>query len=118
MMMLTWNLGFRDDLSFILRPLKEFLQICQQASAQTTIVHTDQGSQYCSSTFSTLLKRNGIIQSMSHAGTPLDNAVIESFFGWFKDELNLDFNFKQSNDIFPVIRQAELISISKGLFQN
>ena len=86
--------------------IEEFLQIRQQATAQTTIVHTDQGSQYCSPAFTTLLKRNGIVQSMSRAGTPLDNAVIESFFGWFKDELNLDFRFKQSNDIFSVIRQA------------
>ena len=56
--------------------------------------------------FSTLLKRNGIIQSMSLAETPHDNAVIESFFGWFKEELSLDFHFKQSNEIFAVIRIA------------
>jgi len=43
---------------------------------------------------------------MSRAGTPHDNAVIESFFGWFKEELSLDFHYKQSNDIFAVIRKA------------
>ena len=104
--MLSWNLGFREDLPFILKPLKEFLQIRRKASVQKTIIHTDQGSQYCSPAFTMLLKRNGIIQSMSRAGTPHDNAVIESFFGWFKEELNLDFHFKQSNDIFLVIKQA------------
>ena len=72
--MFSWNLGFREDLPFILKPLKEFLQIRRKASVQKTIIYTDQGSQYCSPAFTTLLKRNGIIQSMSRAGTPHDNS--------------------------------------------
>ena len=52
------------------------------------------------------LQQHGIIQSMSRAGTPHDNAVMESFFGWFKEELNLDFHYKQSCDIFDVVRQT------------
>lgn len=43
---------------------------------------------------------------MSRAGTQHDNAVIESFFGWLKEELNLDFHFKKANDIFIVVHQA------------
>lgn len=70
--------------------LFEFFQIHRKTSVQKTIIHTDQGSQYCSPAFTTLLKGNGIIQSMSRAETPHDNAVIESFFGWFKEELSLD----------------------------
>lgn len=56
--------------------------------------------------FTSLLKQYSIIQSMSRAGTPRDNAVMESFFGWFKEESNLDFHYKQSEDILAVIRQA------------
>jgi len=72
----------------------------------TTLLHTDQGSQYCFPAFTLLLKQHGIIQNLSLAGTPHDNAVIENFCGGFKEELNLDFHYKQSCDIFAVILQA------------
>lgn len=72
-----------------------------------------QGSQYCSPTFTTPLKRNGIIQSMSRAGTPHDNAVIESFFGLFKEKLNLDFHFKQSRiSLKFVLKLSKLFWVS------
>ncbi|WP_368781060.1 integrase core domain-containing protein [Alicyclobacillus fastidiosus] len=35
---------------------------------------------------------------MSRKGTPLDNACIESFFGWFKNELYVDYRPKDSQD--------------------
>lgn len=50
------------------------------------IFHSDQGSQYTSKAFSNLLKENGITQSLSMPGQPLDNAVAESFFSAFKKE--------------------------------
>ncbi|MBT2159327.1 DDE-type integrase/transposase/recombinase [Clostridioides difficile] len=42
-------------------------------------LHTDQGSQYTSRSYSKRLKDNGIIQSMSRRGNCWDNAPIESF---------------------------------------
>ena len=105
--MVSWNFGFREDLPFVLKPLTDLLVLLGKAAgSEPTILHSDQGSQYSSPAFTTLLKRYGIIQSMSRAGTPHDNAVIESFFGWFKEELNLDFHFKKANDIFMVVHQA------------
>jgi putative transposase len=51
------------------------------------IFHSDRGSQYCSKLFLKLLKQYGMIPSMSGKGNCYDNAVAESFFHTFKNEL-------------------------------
>lgn len=53
---------------------------------ENLIFHSDQGSQYTSHAFRQLLKKWKIAQSFSNAGTPHDNAVMESFFAVFKKE--------------------------------
>ena len=53
---------------------------------ENLLFHSDQGSQYTSHTFRQLLKKLKITQSFSKAGTPHDNAVMESFFAVFKKE--------------------------------
>lgn len=50
------------------------------------ILHSDQGSQYTSKAFTEFCEENGIIQSMSKAGCPYDNAPMESYYGTFKAE--------------------------------
>lgn len=51
------------------------------------VVHSDRGSQYTSHEYTQLLQDNSIIHSMSKPGTPVDNAVIESFHNSIKREL-------------------------------
>ncbi len=55
-------------------------------------VHSDQGSQYTSTSFKELLKRDGFIQSMSRRGTPLDNAPMEASFSRLKNDLRYLMN--------------------------
>ena len=59
--------------------------------------HSDQGSQYRSGTFQTLLAENGIQCSMSRKGNCYDNAVVESFFKTLKAEIvnQTRFNTKE-----------------------
>ena len=49
--------------------------------------HSDQGTQYTSYVFRTLLRSNGVTLSYSRPGTPHDNAVAESFFASIKKEV-------------------------------
>ena len=58
------------------------LQLAIQTRQPPTglIMHTDQGSQYCSNQYQDLLKRHQIRCSMSHKGLCYDNAVMERFF--------------------------------------
>ncbi|AIO18156.1 Integrase core domain protein [Candidatus Izimaplasma bacterium HR1] len=50
------------------------------------ILHSDQGFQYLTTEFKIICASNGIVTSMSRKGTPLDNAVIESFHSILKKE--------------------------------
>ena len=43
---------------------------------------------------------------MSRAGTPKDNAVMESFFGRFKDVLRVKFRYWQQEDLQQTISDA------------
>jgi len=52
------------------------------------IHHSDRGSQYASGSFRQLLAAHGIVCSMSRAGDCYDNAMMESFFGTLKTELD------------------------------
>ncbi len=51
------------------------------------INHSDRGSQYCSSDYGDLLKKYGMLPSMSSTGNCYDNAPMESFWGTLKQEL-------------------------------
>ena len=53
------------------------------------IVHSDQGSHYASNDFRDFLKLYKITQSMSRRGNCWDNAPMESFFGTYKDHVDL-----------------------------
>lgn len=53
------------------------------------IHHTDRGGQYASTRYRAVLRRGGMLQSMSAAGNCYDNAFSESCFGTVKTELQL-----------------------------
>jgi putative transposase len=46
----------------------------------TIVLHSDRGSQFRSTAFVTMLRRNGLIGSMGRVGACGDNAAMESFF--------------------------------------
>ncbi|MBA4496472.1 DDE-type integrase/transposase/recombinase, partial [Paenactinomyces guangxiensis] len=89
----------RNDLQLVIRPLKRLLTKRKKDVTGTTTIHSDQGSQYTSKAYTLLLKQYGIKQSMSRKGTPLDNAPVESFFGWFKNELYTDYRPKSPEEL-------------------
>ncbi|MBQ3101076.1 MAG: transposase, partial [Clostridia bacterium] len=67
------------------------------------LFHSDQGVQYSSAGYCNLLKSYNTIQSMSRAGTPRDNAVIESFFGRFKDVMSSHFQYWKCDYLTKVV---------------
>lgn len=67
--------------------------MARQGYPTGVMVHSDQGSQYCSRDFRTLLITNNCIQSMSRRGNCWDNAVTESFFHTLKGHIIHDSNF-------------------------
>ena len=49
--------------------------------------HSDRGSQYCSVNYQALLRKRGILISMSGRGNCYDNSMVETFFKTIKLEL-------------------------------
>src|SRR5205814_2921144 len=60
--------------------------IWRRGKPDALLHHSDQGSQYTSEQFGTLMEDNGIICSMSRSGNVWDNAAMESFFSSLKTE--------------------------------
>ena len=74
---------------------------------KNVIVHSDRGSQYCSTQYQNMLLNNALKCSMSGKGCCYDNAAMESFFHSLKVELVHRINYKTrmeaKNDIFQYI---------------
>lgn len=88
----------RGDRNSYLDGLKQLIEIKKEYQDLKMILHTDQGTVYSSKSFNELLPSYHIIRSMSRAGTPTDNAAMESIIGWMKEEIFNDFNIKDSDD--------------------
>ena len=52
----------------------------QRRNPQSTVVHSDRGSQFRSRRFQAELDRHGLVGSMGRVGAAGDNAAMESFF--------------------------------------
>ena len=64
--------------------LEDLIELKKQHPEYRMILHSDQGSVYASKAYNELLPMYGITRSMSRAGTPTDNAAMESINGWIK----------------------------------
>ena len=63
------------------------------------VLHTDQGSVYSLQAFCLAHEHYNILRSMSKAGTPTDNVIIEELNGWIKAELRLDFGLETADNV-------------------
>lgn len=73
------------------------------------ILHSDQGCQFTSWTFVDFCKSQGIVQSMSKAGCPYDNAPMERFYKTFKDELIYRYRFINAKALDDAVAQYVFI---------
>jgi len=97
-----WELSDVFNNMLVMKPAKRILEKAKSTGAPI-LLHSDQGVQYSSAGYCNLLKSYNTIQSMSRAGTPHDNAVIESFFGRFKDVMSSHFQYWKCDDIQKVV---------------
>jgi putative transposase len=67
--------------------------------------HSDRGSQYCSQEYQNLLKRFGLLVSMSGRGNCYDNAPMESFWGILKQELIHHRHYHTRREAMAEIRE-------------
>ena len=99
---LEWELSDTFDNLLVMRPTERLLKRTESTGRQA-LFHSDQGVQYSSAGYCNLLKEYNVLQSMSRAGVPRDNAVMESFWGRFKDTLRKHFRFWERDDLHDVV---------------
>jgi len=89
----------RGDRMTYISGLEDLIELKKCNPSLEMILHSDQGSVYASKAYNELLPMYGITHSMSRAGTPTDNAAMESINGWIKAELFTDFHVTGSEPI-------------------
>ena len=82
----------RGDRMTYISGLEDLIELKKQYPDYQTVLHSDQGSVYASKAYNELLPMYGFMRSMSRAGTPTDNAAMESINGWIKAELFMDLH--------------------------
>lgn len=88
------NLSKRADVTLVNDALENALNKLSNDQKKSLMIHSDQGFQFTHYRYRDKLSANGVTQSMSRRGNCLDNAPVESFFGYLKDHLEL----KECND--------------------
>ena len=88
---ISFHLSEKMNLKLVMTTLDKLIVNFKKRkiNLKNILLHSDQGFQYTSLDYHRRLKTLGIIQSMSRKGNSIDNAIIETFFGHLKDELDL-----------------------------
>lgn len=100
---ISYELSERPVFAQVMNMLKKSFR--KVKNTENIILHSDQGWQYQMKVYQQLLKKKGIIQSMSRKGNCLDNAVIENFFGTLKSEMFYTKNFKTIKELKKEIKE-------------
>lgn len=98
----AYQISHRNDNKLVMDTLHKALRKTKDPSG--LILHSDQGFQYFSTEYQTVCEAKGILISMSRKGTPLDNAVIESFHSLLKKETLYNNDIKDHKEYLKLIR--------------
>ena len=82
----------RGDRMTYLSGLDDLIRLKKQYPQYEMVLNSDQGAVYASKAFNELLPMYSITRLMSRAGTPTDNAAMESINGWIKAEIFMDLH--------------------------
>lgn len=77
------------EVDFVLETVEKLISKHGIELTKETLIHSDQGCHYTSTSFIQLINDKELRQSMSRKGNCWDNAPQESFFGHMKDEINV-----------------------------
>ena len=85
---LGWDAGVHMDVSLVKAAYESMTDKHRDELRDSAVyIHSDQGSQYLSTTFTQLLEDDGFVQSVSARGNSQDNAPMESFFSRLKTDI-------------------------------
>lgn len=100
-----WEVSLRHDSNLVLNAL--ITGLYNKEFKLPAIIHSDQGSEYCSKDYIKFLNYLGIRISMSKKSSPWENGYQESFYSNFKTDLGLEFDrFNSIGEFIEGIHQA------------
>ena len=82
-----WRVSTSPHAEFVLDALEQAVHERRPVKGMGLVHHSDRGSQYCSVDYQALLRKRGILISMSGRGNCYDNSMVETFFKTIKSEL-------------------------------
>ena len=83
-LVIGWSMHHRQDRRMVMRAVE--MAVWQKQGRESSILHSDRGSQFTSGDYQRLLKKYSLVSSMSAVGHCADNAACEGFFGLLKRE--------------------------------
>lgn len=86
---LSYILSDSLEVDFVLETVNKLVKSHGIELSTETLIHSDQGCHYTSTSFIQLIKDCNLRQSMSRKANCWDNAPQESFFGHMKDEIDI-----------------------------
>jgi len=92
--------GWSMDKTMTRKLVMDALQMAytRQKPNRGLILHSDRGVQYACREYQNLLKKHGIVCSMSRSGNPYDNAPMESFFSTLKTEWTHHYDYETRSE--------------------
>lgn len=100
---IAYKISYKMDNKLVMDTLNEAIQ--KQKDVHGVILHSDQGFQYTSNEYRAICEANGIIISMSHKGSPVDNSPIESFHSNLKRETLRSYNITSLKEYIVLVRE-------------
>ena len=86
---LSYVLSDSLEMDFVLETINKLIKNHGIELSKETLIHSDQGCHYTSTSFIRIVNDKELRQSMSRRGNCWDNAPQESFFGHMKDEIDV-----------------------------
>ena len=100
-----WEISLRHDMELVANALIKGLY--NNGFRRPEIIHSDQGSEYCSKGYIKFLKFLGIRISMSKKSSPWENGYQESYYSNFKTDLGLELDrFNDIGEFIEAIHQT------------
>jgi putative transposase len=112
-----WSMKERPNQELVNEAL--MMAVEQRRPKPGLIHHSDQGILYSSTSYLALLKKYGMLRSMSGKGNCYDNAVAESFFSSLKNEIVHHRNYQTRDEArTEIFEYIELFYNRKRLHQS
>jgi transposase InsO family protein len=97
-----WHLANHHTTSLIIEAFKDAVR---RTGTAPVYFHSDQGSEYVSGAYESLLQSYGTVSSFSKKSSPWQNGYQESFYGNFKLELGDVKRFRDVGELMEAVSQ-------------